>query len=161
MFMRGAWGVALLCVFSGLGFTHGAPQSFVKFEFREHSVHAEVLVPESEWAAATAAEPASLPFDAYLLRHIAATTPAGAPWKIEVRSVRKTLYLEHDYLQADVVMTPPEGSSARKLGFSDDAVTHEVRNHVIVVLARTATQPAVLGALQYPARQLEVERPEP
>jgi hypothetical protein len=161
MFMRRAWGAALLCIFSGVASAHSAPQSFVKFDFLEHSVRAEMLVPESEWAAATAADPASPPFEAYLLRHIAATTPAGTAWKIEVRSVRKTVYLEHDYLQADVEMTPPAGSSARKLMFSDDAVIHEVRNHVILVLARTAAQPAVLGALQYPARQLEVERPGP
>ena len=138
---------------------HSAPQSFVKFDFLEHSVRAEILIPESELAFAMPSDATSLPFDAYLLRHIAANTPAGASWKIEVRSVRKTVYLEHDYLQADVVMTPPAGSSARKLKFSDDAVTHEVRNHVIVVLARTANQPAVLGALQYPAKQLEIAQP--
>jgi hypothetical protein len=161
MFTRGYWGASLLCVFSSGVFAHSAPQSFVKFDFLEHSVHAEMLVPESELAFAIAADSAALPFEAYLLRHVAATTPAGAVWKIEVRSVRKTVYLEHDYLLADVVMTPPAGSSARKLRFSDDAVTHEVRNHIILVIARTAAQPAVLGALQYPLKQLDIEQPGP
>jgi len=41
----------------------------------------------------------------------------------------------------------------------DDAVTHEVRNHVVVVLARDAAKPALLGALQYPARRLTIQRP--
>jgi hypothetical protein len=161
MFMRRAWGAALLCAVSGLASAHSAPQSFVKFDFLEHAVNAEILVPESELGFATAADPAPAPFEAYLLRHLAATSLAGTPWKIDVRSVRRTVYLEHDYLQADVVMTPPAGSSARMLVFSNDAVTHEVRNHVIVLLARTAAAPALLGALQYPARELRIERPAP
>lgn len=153
--------LALLWIFSSAAGAHSAPQSFVKLDFLEHSVQAEMLVPESELAAATAAEPASQRFEAYLLRHVAAEAPAGTPWKIEIRGVRSTSYLDHAYLVADVVMTPPAGTSTRKFIFSNDAVTHEVRNHVIVVLTRTADEPTVLGALQYPARQLSIERPEP
>ena len=45
-------------------------------------------------------------------------------------------------------------------------MTHEVRNHVVTVLARSdATAPAgleasrLLGVLQYPARSLTIHRP--
>ena len=122
-------------------------------------MHAEVLVPESELAFATAAERASEPFADYLLRHLSAETPQGAAWKVEVRSVRNTTYLEHAYLSAQVEFTPPPGASARAFVLVDDAVTHEVRNHVVIVLARGAANPEVLGALQYPARRLDVQRP--
>ena len=53
----------------------------------------------------------------------------------------------------------PPGASARAFVLVDDAITHEVRNHVVVVLARGATNPEFLGALQYPARRLTIQRP--
>lgn len=151
--------LALLCVAGfGLAFAHSAPNSRVFLSFHEGSVHAEVLVPESELAFATAAERASEPFASYLLRHLSAETPQGAAWKMEVREVGHTTYLEHAYLSAQVQLTPPPGASARAFVLVDDAVTHEVRNHVVVVLARGAANPEVLGALQYPARRLAIER---
>jgi hypothetical protein len=122
-------------------------------------VRAEVLVPESELAFATAAERASESFADYLLRHLAAETPDGAAWRVEVRSVSNVSYLDHAYLSARVVLTPPPGASARAFVLIDDAVTHEVRNHVVLVVARGGADPEVLGALQYPARRLVIDRP--
>jgi hypothetical protein len=50
--------------------------------------------------------------------------------------------------------------------FIDDAITHEVRNHVVVVVAMRdyadlalESGPLMLGALQYPARRLAIQRP--
>jgi hypothetical protein len=149
---------ALLCAAGcGLALAHNSPNSHVFLEFLPHSVRAEVMVPESELAFATAAEQASEPFADYLLRHLSAETPQGAAWKVNLRSVRNTTYLEHAYLSAQVELTPPPGASARAFVLVSDAVTHEVRNHVVVVLARGAANPQVLGALQYPARRLAVE----
>ena len=138
----------------GVALAHSAPNSLVKLDFRAHTVRAEILVPESELAFATAAERASEPFADYLRRHLSAETPQGAAWKLEVRSVIGTDYLGHAYLSVQVEFTPPPGASAREFVLVDDAVTHEVRNHVVLVLATGATDPEVLGALQYPARRL-------
>jgi hypothetical protein len=152
--------LALLCVAGcGLALAHSAPSSFVKLSFLGDSVQAEVLVPESELAFATAAERAAEPFADYLRRHLSAETPQGAPWKVEVRSVSPISYLEHAYLSAQVEFTPPPGASARAFVLVDDAITHEVRNHVVVVLARGTAHPEVLGALQYPARRLTIQQP--
>jgi hypothetical protein len=157
---RAATILALLCATAcTLAFAHSAPNSMVKLDFLAHSVRAEVLVPESELAAATAAEHAPEPFAAYLLRHLSAETPQGQAWTVEVRSVQNTTYFEHAYLSAQVEFTPPAGASARAFVLVDDAVTHEVRNHVVIVLARGAANPELLGALQYPARRLAVRRP--
>lgn len=157
---RAASTLALLCAAGcGLAMAHGAPSSFVKLGFLAHSVQAEILVPESELAFATAAERASEPFADYLLRHLWAETPQGAAWKVAVRSVRSISYLEHAYLSAQVEFTPPPGASVRAFVLVDDAVTHEVRNHVVVVLARGLTNPEFLGALQYPERRLTIQRP--
>jgi hypothetical protein len=151
--------LAVLCATAwGLALAHSAPNSMVKLDFMAYSVRAEVLVPESELAFATAARGAE-PFAAYLLRHLSAETAQGLAWKTDVRSVRSTSYFDHPYLSAEVEFTPPAGASAHSFVLVDDAVTHEVRNHVVVVLARGPVNPQVLGALQYPARRLTVARP--
>ena len=142
----------------GVSLAHSAPNSLVKLDFLAHSVGAEILVPESELAFATAAERASESFADYLRRHLSAETPQGVAWKLEVRSIVRTTYLGHDYLSAQVEFTPPPGASASEFVLVDDAVTHEVRNHVVLVLATGATNPEVLGALQYPARRLTLRR---
>jgi hypothetical protein len=157
---RGASMLVLLCAAgSGPALAHSAPNSFVKLSFLAQSVRAEMLVPESELAIATAAEETSQPVAAYLLRHLAAQTPQGVAWKVEVRSVSHTTYLEHAYLSAQVEFTAPAGASTGAFVLIDDAVTHEVRNHVVVVLGRDAAKLELLGALQYPARRLTIQRP--
>jgi hypothetical protein len=160
MFSRTALILGSLCAMGcGLALAHSAPNSFVKLSFLAQSVHAEVLVPESELAVATGAEHDPEPFARYLLRHLSAESPQGLAWKVQVRSVSHTTYFDHAYLSAQVEFTPPAGASAGAFVLVDDAVTHEVRNHVVVVLARGATNPEFLGALQYPARRLAVQQP--
>src|SRR6187399_760325 len=159
MFSRTASMLGPFCALGcGLALAHSAPNSIVKLSFLAQSVCAEVLVPESELAYATAAERASEPFAEYLLRHLSAETPQGAAWKVEVRSFSHTTYLEHPYLSAQVEFTPPAGASSGAFVLIDDAVTHEVRNHVVIVLALGAANPELLGALQYPARRLAIQR---
>ena len=160
MNFRGASVLALLCAAGcGVALAHSAPNSRVLLSFLPHSVQAEVLVPESELAFATAAEGGSEPFANYLLRYLSAETPQGTAWKVEVRSVSNITYLEHAYLSARVEFEPPPGASASAFVLVDDAVTHEVRNHVVLVLARGSSNPQLLGALQYPGRRLAVQRP--
>jgi hypothetical protein len=160
MISRTAGMLALLCATEcGLALAHSAPNSRVLLRFLAHSVHAEVLVPESELAIATAVERASEPFADYLRRHLSAETLQGAAWTMEVSSVRSITYLDHAYLSAEVELTPPRGAPASAFVLVDDAVTHEVRNHVVLVLARGAANPQILGALQYPARRLSVQLP--
>ena len=160
MNLRSASALALLCAAGcGVALAHNAPNSRVLLRFLAHSVQAEVLVPESELAFATAAERASEPFASYLLRHLSAETPQGTAWKVEVSSVSSITYLEHAYLSAQVEFKPPPGASASAFVLVDDAVTHEVRNHVVLVLARGSSNPQLLGALQYPGRRLAVQRP--
>ena len=156
---RAARILALLCVVhGGLVLAHSAPNSLVKLRFLAGSVQAEVLVPESELAFATAAEGGSGSFTDYLLRHLHLETAQGAAWKAEVRSVRNTLFLEHAYLSAQVEFLPPAGTPADAFVLIDDAVTHEVRNHVVLVLGDRAGAPLLLGTLQYPARRLVVRQ---
>jgi hypothetical protein len=151
----------LCCAFASAALAHNAPQSFVRFEFLEHSVRAELRLPESEYAAATAERSGADTFEAYLLRHVSAHGESGAIWAIEIIDVRNITYLEHPYRVAELVMTPPASDPLQSFTFRDDAITHEVRNHVIVVTARAEKNSRLLGALQYPALQLRVDWPAP
>jgi hypothetical protein len=158
-------GLALLWV-TALAGAHSAPNSVVSLDFAAGTVRGEFFVPMSELAYATAAEHVGEDFSAYLLRHVSARTLAGAPWVVDVRSVRRASADGHDYWVAALELTPPRGASARDLVLVDDAVTHEVRNHVVTVLARSdAASPGgvggshLLGVLQYPARSLTIRRP--
>ena len=145
---------------------HRAPNSVVSMDFAAGVVRAELYVPVSELAFATAAETAAGDLPAYLLQHVSARTLAGAPWAVGVRTVRRMSADGHDFWVVRLDLTPPRGASARELIFVDDAVTHEVRNHVVTVLARSdAAAPIdaasqLLGVLQYPARSLTIRRPQ-
>jgi len=156
-------GIASTAV-AALAWAHSAPNSVVSLDFAAHAVRAEFFVPVSELQYATAAERDGGDFPAYLLRHVSAHSPAGAAWSVNVLGVRRASTAGHDYWVAALELTPPHGASARDLVLVDDAVTHEVRNHVVTVLARSdaaaadAGGPQLLGVLQYPARSLEIHR---
>lgn len=148
--------MACVAAIATAAFAHPAPNSVLRVEFRADGVHAEYWVPVSELEYARAADPAGREFADYLLRHVAAETEGGAPWRVTVRSVREATYLAHPYLVADLEFAPPAGASARAFVLVDDAVTHEVRNHVVYVVTRRGVENDLVGALQYPARRLLV-----
>jgi hypothetical protein len=152
---------------------HPAPNSVINLDFGRKSVRAELLIPTSELRYALAAEgierssiAANDPaIAAYLSRHVALVTPAGVRW----HDAQDSRYLQtlagHEYLFAALDFTPPAGSTTRRFVFQADPVTHEVRNHYLMVIARSdylgglvSDQPELIGFLQYPSRELEVVR---
>ena len=147
--------VLLLGLLAGAAVAHPAPSSVLRVEFRAADVRAEYWVPESELEYARAADPAG-DFPAYLLRHVAAETAAGARWRVAIDSVRETTYLGHPYRVAVLTLAPPADTAPTAFVLVDDAVTHEVRNHVVYVVTRRGAESSLVGALQYPARRLDV-----
>lgn len=150
--------VALLWFAAARADAHPAPNSTLRLQLGAQAVHAEYWLPVSELAYARAAD-AGGGFEAYLLRHLAAQTPQGAGWRVSIDAIRQDHYLDHDFMVASITLTPPAGVSTREFVLVDDAVTHEVRNHVVFVVARRGDQADMLGALQYPARQLKIVMP--
>jgi len=142
---------------AGAALAHRAPNSVVRIAFGADRVHAEVMVPRSELEHAMAGAQDAKSFGAYLLQHMRAEAPDGARWEIRVRSVREASYLDHDYLSAELELVPPRGAPPGRFVLIDDAVTHEVRNHVVWVVTRQDDE--LIGALQYPRSRLTVERP--
>lgn len=152
---------------------HPAPNSVVNLDFGRSSVRAELLLPTSELRYALAAEGIerrSIAADdpaiaAYLARHLAIATPAGGRWPGTLHASQLQTLIGHEYLVAEFDFTPPAGSATRRFVFHADPITHEVRNHYLMVVARSdylggivGDQPELLGFLQYPARELEVAR---
>lgn len=154
--MRRAGLAALLVMLAAGAGAHPAPNSLLKLDFQPDGVRAEYWVPVSELAYARAADARGGAFADYLLRHVAAESPDGAPWRTSVAGVRSATYADHDYLVADLRLQAPAGESTRTFVLLDDAVTHEVRNHVVYVVQRRGAGSELLGLLQYPARRLEV-----
>jgi hypothetical protein len=155
-----------LMAFTAPATAHHAPVSFVRFDFRAHSVLAELMIPQSELMYAMNGAPTADALPAYLLKHVGAATPQGEAFGVRVTAVRATTYLAQPYFVAELELVPPAGGSARDFLFTNDAITHEVRNHVVFIVAERdyadpglQAQPAFLGALQYPARQLAIRRP--
>ncbi|MEO8061394.1 MAG: hypothetical protein ABI821_01465 [Pseudomonadota bacterium] len=158
-----AWLVFALAVLAMKAQAHHAPNSFVRLDFRAHEVRAQLMVPVSELTFAMHATPTQQALPAYLLKHVGAVTPQGAAWTVTVTAVRPTTYLDQPYLVASVVLAPPAEASVRDFTFTTDAVTHEVRNHVVVIVAERdyadaalGDAPKILGALQYPGRELAI-----
>jgi hypothetical protein len=156
---RAATFALLLATFMAPVGAHPAPNSILNLRFLANSVGAELLVPASELAIAQASgaggEIAPDTLADYLLRHLGAETPGGRSWKVEVENVRATTYLDHDYFRVALELVPPRGAQARDFVLVSDLVTHEIRNHVVYVVADAE----LLGALQYPARRLAIQRP--
>ena len=157
--MRHAGLGLVLALLAAVAQAHPAPNSILKLDFRAAAVHAEYWVPVSELEFARAADPRGGEFADYLLRHVAAQSPGGASWRVSVAGVREASYADHAYLVADLRLLPPDGTSPRRFVLLDDAVTHEVRNHVIYVVAVEGAGSDLIGLLQYPARRLEVAAP--
>jgi hypothetical protein len=147
--------VLLLAGSCGLALAHRAPNSFVRLQVSSEGLRAQVLVPESELAFAMPGAQGPEAFANYLLKHLAVESPQGTQWTIAIRDVRSELYFEHAYMIAELECTPPAGAPSHAFVLVDDAVTHEVRNHVVVVTRDGAKNP-LLGALQYPASRLAV-----
>ena len=154
--------LALACglwlAFAAVTPAHRAPNSVVRVEFGADRVHAEVMVPRSELEHAMTGPQDAAAFGAYLLRHMRAETPAGARWNVRVQSIREQRYVDHDYLLAQLELVPPRGASPGRFVLIDEAVTHEVRNHVVWVVTRQ--DDVLVGALQYPQNRIAIERPE-
>jgi hypothetical protein len=145
----------LLAGACGVSLAHRAPNSFVRLDVAGNAVRAEMWVPQSELAFAMPGTQGTSAFSDYLLRHVSVETLQGTRWTIVIRAVRTTLYLDHEYLLAELEFTPPAGAPAREFVLVDDAVTHEVRNHLVLV-TRSGAEARVLGALQYPTRRLTI-----
>jgi len=148
----------LLGLFAGGAIAHPAPSSMLRLEFGQQAVHAELWVPASELEYARAADPGG-ELSAYLLRHLGAESQDGKAWRVTLEALRETTYLDHPYVVAQLSLAPPAGETAGLFVLVTDAVTHEVRNHVVYVTARRGAGSDLLGALQYPARRLRVAAP--
>ena len=137
---------------------HPAPNSMLRLEFRADRRARRMLDARvGTGVRARRGSACQRALAAYLLRHVAAETPDGAPLdgggrrraRDDLRSTTLTSC-------AELTLVPPRGASAREpFVLVDDAVTHEVRNHVVYVVARRDAGTICSAHCSIPARRLE------
>jgi hypothetical protein len=135
-----------LLVASATASAHPAPSSEVAIELVDDGARAELLLPASELAHVTA------DLAHYLPAHISAETLGGAPWSIAFGEPRPKTLDGHPYWTVTLALTPPSGAPASELVLVDDAITHEIRNHYIIV--RLGAE--VAGVMQYPQHRITI-----
>lgn len=148
---------------------HPAPSSSVELTFAPRSVLAKLLLPVSELTYAMT-DVASLDFGVarideralrrYVAAHVAAESHDGAPWSVAVGTVKAETLDDHDYWTVDMMLTPSPDGDVSDLVLVDDAITREIRNHLIFATARSdeaaGTAADVVGVLQYPTSRLSI-----
>jgi hypothetical protein len=139
--------------------SHPAPNSLLRLDFEPRAVRAEYWLPRSELGYAWSGE-STTDLAAYLLHRVAAESTSGATWRIRIEATREDRYLDHDYLVATLRMMPPTGVAVRPFILIGDAITHEVRNHVVFVVENRAGGNRLIGMLQYPHRRLAIPAAE-
>lgn len=169
--------LALLTLFGSLSAAaHPMPNSAVYLDFGQADVRLQTILPTAELryafgeavdsAGARARTTQDRRLADYILRHIGATTPAGTPWRASIERLERSHSDGHLDIIATMRLAPPAGASVRSFTMRDDAVTHEVMSHIILVFARSDIpagrmheQPTLIGALQHPVSELQVNRP--
>jgi hypothetical protein len=167
-----------LLIVSGIGRLAGAhqvPNSVVDFDFGADLVRAELLMPASELRLAFRDAPVSdgphatpgqdAALRAYVLQHVHANAPDGRPWNRAIDSVRVVQLEAHDYIDMVISMKPPPNMSAREFTWIDDAITHQVMNHFIMLVVRSdydagliGQDSKLIGFLQHPKDTFTINR---
>lgn len=144
---------------------HLTPNSEISLDFGSSLVVAEVVVPMGELSYALGKPAAPPMLRDYLLGHMAAKTPDGRPWTLKVRDLAVVNDGSGGRLKAHLEMRPPPGSSVRQFDLTYSAVIDRVRNHMVLVLARTdfdagrlSDRPRMIGGLQSDVQTLRVDR---
>ena len=98
-------------------------------------------------------------------RHVGAETPASTRWDVRVTQVHPELVEEHLYWDTVVQLTPPPGETPDEVVLVDDAITHEVRSHSIVLVAARGAEekaePEALGGDAVPAEPASLSSAAP
>lgn len=153
---------------------HAMRTSNVELEFGRGIVAARVILPGDELELALGEKVAltrkldtelERSVRVYLRAHLSATSPSGTPWSIVNRRVRLIAGEGHSDIEVLLTLRPPSGTSTEAFVLHDDAITHQVRSHVILVFLRSGdsskpqSRVRLIGAMQFPVTSLSIRRP--
>lgn len=147
---------------------HDMPSSLIVVRAGDKAASVDVIIPWPELAVAIPQLPPEAPetldasartrLDSYLVDHIAFETSGGQIWRTNIEFIEVVGGSDHSDLHATLTLTSPN-TEALPFSLKADPVTHEVRNHSIVVLERTSDgrELRLIGSLQYPDREIVLE----
>ena len=154
---------------------HSAPGSAVMLDFHADRVDAELRLPLSElelsFREPLLAEPATIvarfqeKLAAYIRQHITLRSPDDRVWTIALGEMHVALDEEPLDLVVQLEMRPPAGASTRRFTFNDDAIVHEVINHITFVAVRYdwnhavfPDRPELLAPMRFFSKSLAIDR---
>lgn len=166
--------LAFLCLGTA-ALAHNAPTSAVMLDFHRDGVAAELTLPLSElelsFKQPLLADPAGaltaneVALKAYVTEHINPESEDGKRWNVSVQALSLQTNQQPFDLVAQVWMTPPAGSSARKFNFNYSVITHEVMSHNAYVSVRNdwdtavfSSKPEPLGNIHFTITSLKIDR---
>ena len=169
MWIDRLWLLLAVLLFSAPAAAHMTPNSEVKLTISSARVHADIIMPQSEYAAATA-----LPIGndsasrarakQYIADHLAAFTPDGRRWSVRIDAAE---FVQLDDgppdVRASAVLTPPVGASARQFIVEWRALIGALPNHfALFVIQRdiagaAGTRPQIVGAARAGANRISVD----
>ncbi|MBX9731118.1 MAG: HupE/UreJ family protein [Sphingomonas sp.] len=160
---------ALLCAASRAE-AHLTPNSEVNLDFGQQHAIADIIIPQGEYAFATGNPVRNAPDSlakakAYLIGHMAVTTPQGRPWRLVIDQIEFVQIAGPPDLHAIVRLIPPQGAAVRRLAIDWRAIINTVPNHFVLFVVRSDFAGGrldkgrqVLGALQGARHRLVIDR---
>ncbi|WP_216326638.1 HupE/UreJ family protein [Deinococcus aestuarii] len=146
-----SWLLALVfALLPGRGLAHPMPTTTLQLDLHPSSVTADLALPLNELQLATrwnllgnasALEQYGPQLRTYLRRHLAATTPSGQAWAVEIgeptlSQVQQAATGPYQEFVVPVQLTPPAGASTRAFTLRYDAIVHQVVTHSVLVSIR-------------------------
>jgi hypothetical protein len=171
--------LAALLVASSIARAHEMPKSAVLLDLRSNHVEMELRLPidrlqialqhdgtgDPTPAAATLTDAARDRVEGYILGHIQATAPSGAPWSDRLLDLDRQQLDGNDDLIVHLSLTPPPGIPTNVFRLHYDVVTRELVTHGVLVSMRTdwrngvsAGSPELLGPMSVRRTDMLIDR---
>lgn len=169
MWINRLWPLLAAILISVPAAAHMTLNSQVNLTIGSAQVHAEIIIPQSEYAAATALSigndrASRARAEQYIAEHFSVYAADGQAWTVRMSSVE---FVQLDDGPADVrataVLTPPAGASARKFAVEWRALIAALPNHsAMFVIQRDiagamGNRPQIVGAARAGANRIAID----
>lgn len=164
----GAWLAYAMLVWASPAVAHLTPNSEVGLSIGNYEVHADIIIPQSEYMVATSLaagnDTRSLArARSYLEDRFKAVSPGGEPWSVRVDFVEFAQIAGPPDLHATAILTPPRGASPRRFVIEWSAVVDELPSHFAMFVIRSdiagasGAEPIIVGAARAGAARVSID----
>ena len=163
-----AWFACVMLVLAAPVAAHLTPNSEVGLSIGHTDVHADIIIPQSEYMVATSLATGNdkrglARAKSYLEDHFKVVSPDGRPWSVRVDFVEFAQIAGPPDLHATAILTPPGGASPRRFIVEWSAVTAELPSHFAMFVIRSdiagvsGAEPTIAGAARAGAKRVFID----